>query len=69
MVEGLDAEGEMVFAGVFDFIVADAAQGLHEEHDGGNAGAGDFGSVVERAGGHAMRGAGNFANGLFTKIE
>ena len=65
----MDAEGEVVFAGIFDFVVADAAQGLHKEHNRGDAGARDFGGVVERAGGHAMRGAGNFADGLFAKIE
>ena len=42
----------MVFAGVFDFVVANAAEGLHEEHNGGDAGAGDFGGVMQGAGGH-----------------
>jgi len=68
-VEGLNAESQVVFASVFDFVVADAAQGLYEEHDRGNAGARDFGGVVERAGGHAMRRGGNFADSLFAKIE
>ena len=50
---GSDGEAEMLFAGVFDFVVRDAAEGLDEHHDGGDAGAGDFGGVVERAGGEA----------------
>jgi hypothetical protein len=48
-VVGGDGEVEMVFAGVFDLVVADAAQGLDEHHYRGDAGAGDFGGVVERA--------------------
>ena len=68
-VEGEDGKLEVVFAGVFDFVVADATEGLHEEHDRGNAGPRDLGGVVERAGGHAMGSAGNFLDGLVTEVE
>src|SRR5256714_3360953 len=44
----------MLFFGVLDFVVGDAVEALDEHHDGGDAGAGDFGGVVERAGGEAM---------------
>lgn len=47
-VEGSYTEFEMVFFCVFDFVVADAAEGLDEHHYCGDSGAGDFGSVVER---------------------
>ena len=50
-----DGEFEMLFAGVFDLVVADAAERLHEHHHRGDAGAGDFGGVVQRAGGQAVR--------------
>jgi hypothetical protein len=45
----------MLFFCVLDLVVADAVQALHEHHDGRNAGARDFGSVVEGAGRKAMR--------------
>jgi hypothetical protein len=45
----------MFFFRVFDFVVGDAVEALDGHHDGGDAGAGDFGGVVERAGGEAMR--------------
>src|SRR5215472_17928078 len=68
-VEGGNGELEVGFGGVLDFVVADAAKGLHEEHDGWNAGARDFGSVVERTGGHAVGGAGHFLDGLVAERD
>ena len=63
-VECGDALFEVFFFCVFDFVVADATQRLDEHHHGGNAGARDFGSVMERARRHAMRlwRAGNFCD-------
>ena len=52
-VEGGDGEVEVLLAGVFDLVVADAAQRLHEHHHGGDAGAGDFRGVMQRARGKA----------------
>ena len=54
-VESSYGHREMFFFGVFDFVVADAVEALDEHHDGGDAGAGDFGGVVERAGRETMR--------------
>lgn len=45
-VEGGEGLFEVVFAGVFDFVVADAVEALDEHHDGGDAGHGDFGGIV-----------------------
>jgi hypothetical protein len=39
---------------VLDLVVGDAVEALDEHHDRGDAEAGDFGGVVERAGGEAM---------------
>ena len=61
---GGDGKAEMFFAGVFDLVVGDAAEGLDEHHDGGDAGASDFGGVVERAGGEADRFAGDIDDGF-----
>jgi|ERR1700693_6208908 len=60
---------EVLFLGVFNLIMADAVEGLHEHHDGGDAGAGNFGCVVEWAGRHAVRGARDFPDGLFAEIK
>jgi hypothetical protein len=45
-IEGGERHLQMFFAGVFDFVVADAADGLDEHHYGRDTGAGDFGAVV-----------------------
>ena len=55
LIEGGNSEGEMLFLRVLDLVVADAVEALHEHHDGGDAEAGDFGGVVEGAGGETMR--------------
>ncbi|HEV2804367.1 MAG TPA: hypothetical protein VGW57_05465 [Chthoniobacterales bacterium] len=47
-----------------DFVVGDALEALDEHHDGGDAGPGDFGGVVERAGGEAMRFGADLADGF-----
>ena len=44
-------------------------EGLHEHHDGGDAGARDFGGVVERAGGKADERAGDFVDGLLAEVD
>ena len=62
-VEGLDGLGEVVFVGVFQGVVAKASETLDEEHDRRDAGAGDFGGVVEGAGGE-VRGLGGLAFGI-----
>jgi hypothetical protein len=54
----------MLFFGVLDFVVADAVEALHKHHDGGDAGAGDFGGVVQRAGGEAMGSGAGFGDGF-----
>lgn len=64
MGEGGEGLVEVVFFGVFDFVVADAVEGLDEHHDGGDAGHGDFGGVVEGAGREAVGGVGGFLDGL-----
>ena len=56
--EGLHGEREVLLASVFDLIVTDAVERLDEQHDGGDAGAGDFGGVVQGAGGQAMQRSG-----------
>jgi hypothetical protein len=53
-VEGDDGLFEMLFFRVLDLVVADAVEALDEHHDGRDAEAGDFGGVMERAGGKAM---------------
>ena len=59
----LDGLGEVVFVGVFQGVVAKASETLDEEHDRRDAGAGDFGGVVEGAGGE-VRGLGGLAFGI-----
>ena len=61
-VESGHGHGEMFFFRVLDFVVADALERLDEHHDGRDAGAGDFGGVVEGAGGEAMRDGAGFGN-------
>src|SRR5205085_2688120 len=63
-VEGDDSQFEMLLFRVFNLIVADAMEALDEHHDGGDAGAGDFGGIVERAGGEAMRFGAGVGNGF-----
>src|ERR1700688_2619904 len=59
----------MLFLGVFDLVMADALQRLHEHHDGGNAGSGDFGRIVERTGWKTMRPARDFLDGLLAALD
>jgi len=54
----------MLFLGVLDFVVGDAVEALDEHHDGGDAETGDFGGVVERAGGEAMGSSAGFGDGF-----
>jgi hypothetical protein len=49
LIESDDGLLEIFFLGVFDFVVADAVEALDEHHDGGDAGARDFGGVVKGA--------------------
>ena len=48
-IEGGDAEFEVIFLCIFDFVVADAAERLNKHHHGRNSGARDFGGIVKRA--------------------
>src|SRR4051812_41375226 len=63
-VERLHGHLEMLFLRVLDFVVGNAVEALDEHHDGGDAGPGDFGGVVEGAGGEAMWVGAGFANGF-----
>jgi hypothetical protein len=45
----------MLFFRVFDLVVTDAVQALDEHHDGGDAGARDFGGVVQGPEGRRWR--------------
>ena len=54
---------------VFDLIMADSAQGLHEHHNRRNSGPRDFGGVVQRPGGHSMTDSGRLTNSFLTQIE
>ena len=67
--KAVTASAEMTFGSVFDLVVADAAQGLNEHHDGGDAGAGDLGGVVERAGGKADKRAGDLFDRLLAEAD
>lgn len=68
-IESGDAKFEVFLLGVFDFVVADAVEALDKHHHGGNAGAGDFGGVVKRAGGKAMGFAAGFGYGIGTHLD
>ncbi len=48
-IEGVNCEFEVFDPGIFRGIVAKAGERLDEHHDGGDAGACYFGSIVERA--------------------
>jgi len=54
----------MFFFRVFDLVVGNAVEALDEHHDGGDAEAGDFGGVVEGAGGKAMRNGAGLGDGF-----
>ncbi len=54
-IQCLDAHLDVFFERVLDPVVADAAQGLHEQHHGRHACPGDLGGVVEGAAGEAVR--------------
>ena len=54
LIESRHGQLQMFLHRVLDLVVADAVKTLHEHHDGGNAGACDFGGVVEGAGGEAI---------------
>jgi hypothetical protein len=67
LIEGDHGQCEMLLFRVFDFVVADAVEALDEHHDGGDAEAGDFGCVVERAGGEAMWNGAGLRDGFVSK--
>ena len=54
----------MFFLRVLDLVVADAVEALDEHHNGGDGEAGDFGGVVEGAGGEAMRDGAGLGDGF-----
>src|ERR1700733_7142226 len=66
-VKGRDARDQMLFPSIFNFVVTDAVERLHEKHHRGNAGAGDFSRIVQRAGGHTMGATNGLANGFFAE--
>jgi len=47
-IQRLNALYEMLFFSVLDLVVRDAAQTLHEHHDGGHTGAYHLGSIMQR---------------------
>src|SRR5262245_57088610 len=54
LVECLHAELQVLFPGIFDFVVADAMQALDKHHHCGHAGASDLGGVMQRTGWQTM---------------
>src|SRR5437764_12822703 len=69
LVESGHGQLEMLLFRVLDFVVGNSMEALDEHHDGGDAGAGDFGGVVERAGGEAMRFGADLGNGLVAERD
>src|SRR5205085_9956779 len=69
LVEGGHGQFEVFFLRVLDLVVADAVEALDEHHDGGDAGAGDFGGVVEGAGGEAMWLGAGLGNGFVAERD
>jgi hypothetical protein len=65
-VEGADCKFEVFDTSIFGGIVTEAGERLDEHHDGRDTGAGDFGCIVEWAGGQAVGCACNFADGFVT---
>src|SRR4051794_31082921 len=59
----------MFFRGVFDAVVADAAERLDEHHDSGDASSRDFRCIVQRAGGESMRRPSCFTDGVLTELN
>ncbi len=68
-VESGHAHLQMLFLRVFDLVVTDAMQALHEHHDGRNTGAGHLGRVMQRTGWHAMRFCAGLGNGFIGKCD
>ena len=69
-MQGFDGLDKVFCAGIFERVVAQAAQGLDEEHDGGDAGPGDFGGVMQGPGGKADGGgAGDPGDGFLSQLE
>src|SRR5262249_14487845 len=68
-VERRYGELDVLFLGVLDPVVADAAEALYEHHDRRDAGPGDFGGVVQRAGRNAMRLGSDVTDGVIAEIN
>ena len=73
LVERYNRQLDMLFSGVLNLIVTDAAKALDEHHDGGDSGARDFSSIVDGPGWQAVHRPAGFAdcfvkkNGVYPK--